>query len=303
MSRIRREAGQGMMQRELWGARLARWIAAVTLAFLALPGAVVRPQDPGSERTGADRRSIFDLSADRESGVGFELKGVNVSAYLVAPPSREVRGGVVVGHEIWGLNAQIKGVARRLADAGYAVIVPDLYHGQVTDDPDRAQELARGLKEKKAAAMLRAAAAFLKSTDELAEKKIAVVGFSMGGRAALLSALDGREIAGAVVFYGSPLLEERRVRALKAPLLGFYGEDDPDIPVEDVRSFGVAAKELGKKVETRVYPRAGHAFFNESLPTYNASAASDAWKRTLDFLDQTLVEPDADRAARAGSSD
>ena len=232
----------------------------------------------------------FGPAAAAANGRMVEFKSGNekVKAYL-SLPTGPAKGSVVVAHEWWGLNEQIRGVADRLAAAGYAVIVPDLYRGEVAADPERAHELMRGLQEGRASAILRAGAAHLQSTEEAAGRKAAVVGFCMGGRLALVSALGGRELSGAVIFYGQPVIEKERLEALSAPVLGLFGGDDHGIPVSDVRTFEAAARGAGKAVETHVYEGAGHAFFNETRPSYNPDAAADAWKRTLAFLDRTLT--------------
>lgn len=228
--------------------------------------------------------------AGRGQTIELDAGGERVKGYLALPPSGPVRGGVVVAHEWWGLNDQIRGVADRLAAAGYAALVPDLYRGEAATEPERAHELLRGLKEDRASAILRSAASWLGANGETTGKKIAAIGFCMGGRLALLAALDGREVAGAVVFYGQPVLEKERLGSLSGPVLGLFGGDDRGIPVGDVRAFEAAARALGKKVETRLYMGAGHAFFNETRPSYNADAAADAWKRTLAFLEKTLAK-------------
>ena len=253
-------------------ARMVRAAVTAAAALLAAAGAVAR--------------------ADAEKGTLIEMQaaGENVRAYLVLPASGAVRGGVVVAHEWWGLNEEIRGVADRLAAEGYATIVPDLYRGVVAADPEKAHELMRGLQEGRASAILRAAASHLKAQEDLAGRKIGVLGFCMGGRLSLVAALDGKELSGAVMFYGAPVLEKERLAALSAPVLGLFGADDKGIPAADVKAFEVAAKAAGKQVETRLYPGAGHAFFNEARPSYNKEAAQDAWKRTLAFFESALAK-------------
>ena len=77
-----------------------------------------------------------------------------INAYVAYPVVKGKAPAVIVVHEWWGLNAQIRSIARRLAAEGYVAIVPDLYHGKVTDDPEQAQVLARTLASKPALADL-----------------------------------------------------------------------------------------------------------------------------------------------------
>lgn len=228
------------------------------------------------------------LAAGAERTVELQAGDEKVKAYL-ALPSGPARGIVVVVHEWWGLNDQIRGIADRLAAEGYAAIVPDLYRGEVAVDPERAHELMRGLQDTRAGAILRAAAGHLRASEEAAGRKAAVVGFCMGGRQALLAALGASDFAGVVMFYGTPVIEKEKLAALSAPVLGLFGADDKGIPIADVKAFEAAARGAGKSVDTHLYMGAGHAFFNEARPSYNKEAAADAWKRTLVFLEKALV--------------
>jgi carboxymethylenebutenolidase len=220
--------------------------------------------------------------------VEIQAAGEKVPAYVALPAAGAARGGVVVAHEWWGLNEQIKGVAERLAAEGYAAIVPDLYRGVVAGDPEKAHELMRGLQDGRASSILRAAASYLQAQEDLAGRRTGIMGFCMGGRLALLAAMDGKELAGAVMFYGAPVIEKERLSALSAPVLGLFGAQDKGIPLSDVKAFETAAKAAGKNVEIQLYEGAGHAFFNETRPAYNKDAAADAWKRTLAFFERAL---------------
>lgn len=264
----------------------------VALAALAAPDAPASAGDASQAKPGDPKSTGAKPEARAPSKGGqtveFEVGGETVRAYLALPASISARGGAVVAHEWWGLNDQIRGVADRLAGEGYASIVPDLYRGEVAEDPEKAHELMRGLQEGRATDILRAAASYLQRTEEAAGTKAAVIGFCMGGRLALLAAIGGREVAGAVMFYGQPVVEKERLGPLSVPVLGLFGAEDRGISVSDVRAFESAAKAAGKQVETHLYPGAGHAFFNETRPSYNRDAAADAWKRTLAFLDRTL---------------
>jgi carboxymethylenebutenolidase len=254
--------------------KMRSWLRSV-LAVAALAAAMPSAATQAAGTAGSGR------------AVEFQAGDETVKAY-VALPADSARGIVVVTHEWWGLNDQIRGVADRLAAEGYAAIAPDLYRGEVAVDPERAHELMRGLQDARAGAILRAAAAHLRASQDAVGRKAAVMGFCMGGRQALLAALGEPGFAGVVMFYGTPVLEKDKLAALSAPVLGLFGADDKGIPIADVKAFEATARAAGKSVDTHLYMGAGHAFFNEARPSYNKEAAADAWKRTLAFMEKSL---------------
>ena len=129
--------------------------------------------------------------------------GQLVNAYL-AEPKIENAPGIVVIQEWWGLNDQIKGVADRLAEAGYRALVPDLYRGKLALEANEAEHLMSELNFGEAAGQdIRGAVQYLKST---ASSKVAVTGFCMGGALTVLSACIVPELDATVVWYGYPCL-------------------------------------------------------------------------------------------------
>jgi carboxymethylenebutenolidase len=220
-----------------------------------------------------------------------------INAYLVRPATPGFHSGVVVVHEWWGLNDQIKGVADRLAEEGYVAIVPDLYRGKVGTDAGLAHELMRGLNEGWVIDALEAANGQLRILDIRTSGRrppgtrmpVATVGFCMGGGYALQSALKGSDVQGIVMYYGAVETDRKALEPLQAPLLGIFGNEDRGIPLDQIKAFEAALKEQGKKATVLVYPGVGHAFFNEERPSYDAEAAKDAWARTTAFLKDSLV--------------
>src|SRR5437773_7997500 len=110
--------------------------------------------------------------------VEFEQNGVRVSGYL-SRPEGQPKAGMVVIQEWWGLNDDIKEIADRYAAEGYLALAPDMYHGQVTAEPDDARKLVMALERDLAAKEIDAAVAWLKGTHGAA--KVGCVGFCMGG--------------------------------------------------------------------------------------------------------------------------
>ena len=234
-----------------------------------------------------ERRRPTPAVADTEQ-VHLGPAGAGADAFVAFPPNVRSAPGIIVVHEWWGLNAQIRNVAKRLAQQGYVAIVPDLYHGKVASDPENAHVLMRGIDDGEALGTLSAASDWLAQDPRTQKRKRGILGFCMGGGLALQSAIENRSLAGAVMFYGSPESRTERIAALKVPLLGHFGADDQGIDVARVQAFEATLKNAGKDAEIDVYNGAGHAFMNEEQASYRPEAARLAWARTLDFLQKRL---------------
>jgi len=207
-----------------------------------------------------------------------------VEGYLVAPPGPGPFPAVVVIHEWWGLNDQVKEEARRLAAEGYLALAVDLYRGRVAQDRDEAHELSRGLPEDRARRDLLAAFTYLAARPDVRADRIGSIGWCMGGGYSLALALAEPRLAASVIYYGRLATDESALAPLRTPVLGLFGEEDRGITPESVRSFESALQKLGKPVEVHVYPGAGHAFANSTRPSYREAAAGDAWEKTRAFL-------------------
>lgn len=214
----------------------------------------------------------------------------NLVGYLAMPAdAAEPLPGIIVIHEWWGLNDNIKAMTRGLAGEGYVVLAVDLYGGQTATTPEAAQALmAAWLAEPEAVTNnLNQAYNYL---DKYAfAPRIASVGWSLGGGWALQTALFlPGALDATVLYYGQVITDRNRLAAIDAPLLGFFGGLDSSIPVRDVQNFRSTLQELGKNAEVLIYPRAGHAFANPSDGNYDEEAASDSWDKTLAFLTRHL---------------
>lgn len=242
--------------------------------------------------------------------IELESGGESFGAYL-AQPQGEVRGGLVVIHEIWGLADHITDVADRFAAEGYVAVAPDLLShvgvdaeiGQELRDimfsPDervrsegqpRLREATSAMHAPESASW--AVPALRRTVDALAEQpgvdgRIGVVGFCFGGSYGFtLATVDGR-IRAAVPFYGSPPATAD-LGAITAPVLALYGERDERL-LSTLPQVTDSMRDAGVDFRPHVYPGVGHAFFNDTNPrTYDAATAADAWERTLAFLDESL---------------
>ncbi len=218
------------------------------------------------------------------------VDGKPVEGYL-ARPEQAKKGlpGIIVIHEWWGLNDNIRAMTRRLAGEGYTALAVDLYGGQVAATPEAARKLMQAAMAGTAAAdsNLEQAYSFLKEKEDA--KRVGVVGWCFGGTWSLKAALlMPTKLDAAVVYYGQPVTDVARLKTLKMPVLGFFGSEDQGIPVATVREFEKAMKEAGRKASVLIYTGAHHAFANPSGTHYDPEAAADAWRRTVEFFNLHL---------------
>lgn len=215
--------------------------------------------------------------------------------YLARPahvPEGTHLPGLVVIHEWWGLNDNVRMMTRRLAGEGYEALAVDLYGGHTATTPNEARQyMGEAMADPdRAVAHLRAATAFLQ--DGHHAPRLGVVGWCFGGGWSLQTALRLPErIDAAVVYYGRVVTDRAQLAPLDAPVLGLFGADDPGIPVAGVREMETALRALGKDVTVQIYDGAGHAFANPSGQSYRAGPAEDAWRRTTEFLARHLRPP------------
>jgi carboxymethylenebutenolidase len=220
--------------------------------------------------------------------------GKGVQGYLAEPKGGSPAPGMVVIQEWWGLNDQIKGVADKLAAAGYRALVPDLYRGKVALEANEANHLMTGLNFGDAAGQdVRGAVQHLKASGS---KKAGVTGFCMGGALTLLSAVNVPEADAAVAWYGFPPLEYIDASKIKAPLMAHWASQDEFFKIATVDELEKKLRAANVKFEFHRY-NAQHAFANETAvgdkrpvkaAEYKRDDAELAWRRTLDFLGQNL---------------
>jgi len=233
----------------------------------------------------------FSVSALAAVGKAVSYKSGDepVSGILYTPAGKGPFPALIVVHEWWGLNDWVKQQAEKLAGQGYVALAVDLYRGKVADNADLAHELMRGLPEDRASRDLRAAYDFLASQASVEKDRIGSIGWCMGGGYALDAALAEPHLAATVINYGHLATEPSELKKINAPILGLFGGQDRGITPDDVKKFQQSMEQLGKKIEVKIYPDAGHAFENpNNKQGYRPEDAADAWRRTVDFLAATL---------------
>src|SRR5206468_45496 len=152
----------------------------------------------------------------------------------------------------------------RLARLGYVVLAPDLFKGKLIADPGLAQDARRDLDEERAVAIVRGAIDELRKLDGVRNRKVATIGFGMGGRISLAAALRGADVQGTVMFYGAVETTREAIAPLRAPLLGLFGDADHAVPDKDVKLFQAALKDAGKDATIVSYVSVGHSFMDET---------------------------------------
>jgi carboxymethylenebutenolidase len=232
--------------------------------------------------------SVSGFAADGKA-VSYKSGDETVSGVIYTPAGSGPFPALIVIHEWWGLNDWVKEQAAKLADQGYVALAVDLYRGKVADNADLAHELMRGLPEDRATRDLKTAYAYLASQPNVKKERIGAIGWCMGGGYSLDVALAEPGLAADVINYGHLATEPDELKKIHAPILGLFGGQDRGITPDDVKKFQESMEKLGKKIDVKIYPDAGHAFENPNNKTgYRAEDAADAWQRTVAFLAGTL---------------
>lgn len=223
--------------------------------------------------------------------------GQSFEAYCAVPDGGGP--GVLLFQEIFGINNNMRGLAERLADAGYVAVVPDMFwriepRFERQDESGMADAFAivQQFDPVTALADIQATHAHLLAMPECSGR-VGAMGFCLGGglafAAATSSRVDGHGPDAAVCYYGSAINDMLgQVDRLECPTLLHYGNADPYIPAEKIAEVERA---VGGRpgVEFHRYD-AGHAFSNWDAPSmYDEAAAKQAWSRTMDFLGRHLA--------------
>jgi carboxymethylenebutenolidase len=220
--------------------------------------------------------------------VSYKSGDETVQAIVYAPEGKGPFPGIVVIHEWWGLNAWIKEQASKLADQGYVTLAIDLYRGKVATTSEQAHEIMR-IPEDRAQRDLHAAIVFLRAQPNVNGERLGAIGWCIGGGYSLDVALQEPTLKADVINYGDLATDPEALKKINASILGLFGAKDRGITPDDVKKFLEQLHALGKVVEIKIYPQAGHAFENPNNQAgYRADDAADAWKKTTEFFAATL---------------
>lgn len=215
--------------------------------------------------------------------VTFPAKSGEVAGVLALPEGDTRVPGVVLIHEYWGVNEQIQTAAERWAKEGFAVLVPDLYHGHVAKTADDAAAAMGKLDWGKAVQEIAGAVAYLRGHAR-STGKVALTGYCMGGALTFAAACAIPDLAAAVPFYGVP--GQADWSKVTAPVQAHFAQHDEWATIAKGEQIKAALAEHGKAMELFTYD-AQHAFCNDRRPeVYAPEAAKQAWSRAVAFVRQ-----------------
>ncbi len=223
--------------------------------------------------------------------VSYKSGNDTVSAYLAIPEGDGPFPGLIVIHEWWGLTDWIKNSADSFADNGYAALAVDLYRGKFTANPNEARELSGSVPKDRAITDLKAAYTYLQNLSNVDKEKIGSIGWCMGGGYSLQAALNIPTLDACIIAYGRLTDDINEIKKINCPVLGIFGEKDPNITPAKVNQFEKLLTDEGKENKIVIYPDVSHAFMNpDNTKVYNDSTADKAWDEIFSFLDENLAE-------------
>ena len=243
------------------------------------------------------------MTTDADSLTAGEVKIPTSDGSLPAYRAMPSQGGpfatILVVQEIFGVHEHIKDVCRRLAKLGYLAVAPELYarQGDVSklSDSTEIQKVVSKVPDSQVMADLDATAGWAKDSGFGNIRKLGITGFCWGGRIVWLYAAHSTQLKAGVAWYGRLLGKPSEMQpqhpidivgALKAPVLGLYGGNDPGIPLETVEQMKQALKAAGNSSEIIVYPDTPHGFHADYRPSYRKEQAQDGWKRLQTWFRQ-----------------
>lgn len=207
------------------------------------------------------------------------------SSYLAMPDGAGPHPGLVVVHEAFGLNDNIRDICRRFADEGYVALGVDLFEGH-----NRAVCMARmlagalaGNLEHRGVPELKAALTQLGSLPEVDEERIGAVGFCLGGTIIMTWACTDDRLNAVAPFYGVAPRSKEAIRRM-CPVVGSW--PGKDFTTKSAEKVDVELFAVGTPHDLKVYPEAKHSFFNDQGSSHDPEAAADSWQRVLAFFDE-----------------
>jgi carboxymethylenebutenolidase len=214
--------------------------------------------------------------------------GIQVPAFLAHPQLGQKFSGIVLIHDWWGVNQDIRQLSNFLAQMGYYVIVPDLFEGQTAVNAKQAIELydkhASNIYSK-----VNASLAVLESHHR-SNRKVAAIGVGMGGSMAYEAAIKRTDLEASIAFGGFPQRYLKQFDQANTPILALYGSDDPYIKPVVVKALKqvLNASPLNDEHEVKVMEHIKHEFFTDTLTNKQEESIRAALDYTLDFLEAKI---------------
>lgn len=224
------------------------------------------------------------------SQVALQVNGEGANAYIAQPDDNAQHPGVVLIQEWWGIEPHVLDLAQKLAEQGFVVAVPDLYHGKVATEPNDAMRMMMTMRGNmdKAVQEIIGALETVKAMPNVEPKKLGLIGFCVGGFLAYTVAERYPDLGAVVAFYGAgydPTPES--VANVNAPVLAIYGSQDESVSAQQIQKIEQVYKDAGKNITVNTYD-AGHAFINPMHGAGNQAAADQAWPLAINFLKEHL---------------
>ena len=214
--------------------------------------------------------------------------GTPIRAWLAKPTTPGPHPAVMMIHEFYGLRPDIVGKAEALAKEGYVVIAPNLFRGGTTNWIPRAIYQIMRSDPQQVDGDVDAVFQWLATQPDVQPDRIAIMGFCFGGGTALRYSLSNNKLAATAVFYGQPITDPAKLKAISGPVLGIYGGADMSISVESVKALEQGLNEAGVKNQITIYEGMPHAFVGSMEVIAKGGPAQQAWNELRDFLKQNL---------------
>ncbi|GKS67435.1 hypothetical protein YTPLAS73_09820 [Nitrosarchaeum sp.] len=222
----------------------------------------------------------------------FDVQTENVSyfknsqGYLAKPSVSGEYPGIIMIHEFWGLNDNIKQMAEKLASHGYVVFAVDLYDGKVGTTADEARQLRSSFEQSQWTENMNTAVSYIE--EKYSPSSMGSIGWCFGGGQSLNLALNNEDMDATVIYYGQLVTDAEELSQINWPVLGIFAELDSGIPPATVNQFESALNNAGIENDIHIYPGVNHAFANPSGDRYAPDESKDAWQKTLEFFKNNL---------------
>ncbi len=227
-------------------------------------------------------------AANRTETVSTNRSGGHPVSAALALPDADRAPTILLIHEWWGLNDQIKSMAVEFANLGYVALAVDLYAKPPVTDPESARAMMQEVNPEVATDTLVNWIDWLK-THPRSNGKVATIGWCFGGGWSLNASL-ATPVDATVIYYGNVKVDADKLRLLAGPVLGHFATRDDWINEQMVGGFANAMKQVGKDDSLSVnWYDADHAFANPTSSRYDEPNAALAWERTLGFLRDALL--------------
>ena len=225
------------------------------------------------------------------------VDGGSMRCFISAPEGAAGAPAVIVIQHAGGVDEFVRTMADRLAASGFVALAPDLYHHEEPGSKDDPMTRMMRLRDATVERDVNATVEHAESLAEVDGNRIGVTGYCMGGRVTYLMAALNPAFKAAVVCWGGHIMIPwgdgpapfALTESIGCPVLGLFGDDDPNPTPADVAKIDAELTKFGKAHEFQSYAGAGHAFMNEGRPSYREDAARDAWERCVEWFKEHLA--------------